>query len=180
VKQLYFIRHGLSEFNKSHRWAGTSDTPLAPEGHDQAKSAGLKAKKEGLAFDIVISSPLQRAHDTAKHVAHHVDYPQDKIVVSDAVIERNYGALEGKRSLKDGVKYYIDESSIDHVENIETLEQLQARADQFLEYLHTLDHDTVLVVSHGAFGRALWRSVHKKPITYRDKRFQNAKMEKFI
>lgn len=180
MKQLYFIRHGLSEFNKSGRWAGTSDTPLAPEGHEQAKQAGLQAKDQGLAFDIIIASPLSRAHDTAKHVAAHVSYPHKNIVMSDAVKERSYGALEGKRALRRGAKYFFDESSIDNVDKIETLEQLQVRADKFLEYLKTLDHDSILVVSHGAFGRALYRSVNKLPITYRDKRFENAKMEKFI
>jgi probable phosphoglycerate mutase len=180
MKRLYFIRHGLSEFNKLHKWSGTSDTPLAPEGHNQAKAAGRNASEQGLAFDVVISSPLQRAHDTAKHVAHSVGYPTEEIILSDAVIERHYGALEGKRALREGVKYYLDESSIDHIENIETLEQLQVRADQFLQYLHSLDHDSILVVSHGAFGRALWRAVHKKPLTYRHKRFENAKLERFI
>lgn len=180
MKRLYFIRHGLSEFNKSRRWAGTSDTPLAPEGHEQAKRAGAHAKKQGLSFDIVISSPLSRAHDTAKHVVTALDYPIDAIMIDDRAIERSYGALEGKRSITSGAKYLLDESSIDDTENIETLEQLQVRADQFLEYLQSLEHNDVLVVSHGAFGRALYRSVNNLPINYRNKRFENAKMERFL
>ncbi|MGI9027706.1 MAG: histidine phosphatase family protein [Candidatus Saccharimonadales bacterium] len=181
MQHLYFIRHGLSEMNTQGAWSGHSDTPLTDEGHEQAKLAGKLAKKEGLAFDIIISSPLQRAHHTAKHVAAHVDYPHEKIVLSELFKERNYGVLEGQSAKTEiGQKHVIDESYIDVHPNVESLQQMQDRAYRALEHLRSLDHETILVVSHGSFGRALYRAVNDLPITERNIRYANARLVKFI
>lgn len=182
MKYLYFVRHGLSEMNKQNRWSGYTDTPLAAEGHEQAKNAGLTAKQQGLYFDIIVSSPLQRARHTAKHIAAHVGYPHEKIVIHDLFKERHFGSLEGTNalSLLTGAKYLLDESSIDKHEGVETLDELQKRADDAFQYLQKLEYDTVLVVSHGAFGRALYRSVNNLPITTRKVRYNNAEIIKFL
>lgn len=183
MKRLYFIRHGLSEFNKAQKWAGSSDTPLAPEGKEQAKLAGKLAREQGLIFDVIVSSPLGRAHETAKHVASEMGYPHDKIVVNDIFTERNFGILEGKKGKDDlfaTTKYIIDESSIDSYENVEKLAELHKRAEEALEYLNSLPHDTVLVVGHGASGRALWRVVSGKPVSIRNVRYNNAEIIRFI
>lgn len=180
MKSLYFVRHGLSEYNKANKWSGSSDTPLAPEGHDQAKQAGQELKRMGINVDIIISSPLQRAHITAKHIATQIDFPHEEIELIDKVKERHFGAIDGKKDLLAATKYIIDESSIDHIEDVETLEQLQARAKEFLKYLHSLSHDTILVVSHGAFGRALRRAVKDDPLTVRAKSIKNAEIVRLI
>ncbi len=180
MKHLYFIRHGLSEFNKAHKWAGSSDTPLAPEGHVQAKLAGENAKKQGLAFDIILSSPLKRAHDTALYVATEVGYPHDAIVLDERLIERKFGALEGRKDLIASTKYVLDESAIDKYEGVERLVDLQKRADEVLDHVYSLSHDTVLIVGHGAFGRALRRSIKNDPLHIRGKPYENAILVKLI
>ncbi|HET7060261.1 MAG TPA: histidine phosphatase family protein [Candidatus Saccharimonadales bacterium] len=180
MKQLYFIRHGESEFNAAHVWNGSSDTPLTPKGREQAKLAGQRARQQGLAFDVIISSPLSRAHDTAKHVASELDYPHDKIILSDHFIERDFGNLEGRKDLVAGTKYFIDESAIDPYDGVERLQDLQKRMDDFLAYLHSLPHDTILVVGHGGSGRALRRAIHKEPLGKRGKSLGNAELVRFI
>lgn len=173
----------MSEFNKANKWAGSSDTPLAPEGHDQAKQAGREAKKKGLAFDLIVSSPLQRAHQTAKHIANQLDYPHEKILIHDLFSERSFGELEGQKSHKDffkTTKYIIDESAIDNYDGVEPLDQLHERAKKAYEYLNNLPHDTILVVGHGASGRALWRVVSGKPASVKNVRYNNAEIVKFI
>lgn len=180
MKRLYFIRHGESEFNASHVWNGSSDTPLTPKGREQAKRAGQKAREQDLVFDVIISSPLARAHDTAKHVATAIDYPRDKIILHDQSIERDFGKLEGRKDLVAGTKYFIDESAIDPYDGVESLENLQKRADEFLTYLHSLPHDTILVVGHGGAGRALRRAIQQEPISKRGKSFANAELVRLI
>ncbi len=180
MKHLYFVRHGLSEMNKTMQWSGHTDTPLAPEGHKQAQKAGKHARKQGMAFDLIISSPLQRAHHTAQHVATHTEYNHDNIVLHDLFKERHFGDLEGVRSLVISTKYLLDESCIDDREGVEPLATLHARAQQAYSYLQSLPQDTVLVVSHGAFGRALYRAVNDLPMHYRDVRYRNAEIVKFI
>jgi probable phosphoglycerate mutase len=180
MKRLYFIRHGESEFNKAHTWNGSSDTPLTAKGHAQAKQAGLNAKKKGLNFDAIISSPLSRAHETAKQVATAAGIPHDQIIIYDRFVERDFGKLEGRKDLVAVTRYFLDESDIDSYEGVESLTDLQKRADEVLSYLQALPYDTILIVGHGAIGRALRRSVKKEPLSKRGKSFNNAELVKFI
>lgn len=180
MKHLYYIRHGLSEDNKAGVWSGSRNTPLSNEGHEQAKLAGEKAKKQGIVFDVVLSSPLQRAHHTAQHVSKAVNYPIEKIVLHPDLVERNFGILEGGADAEAKEKYRRHETLIDEYENVEKMMDLQWRAQKMLEYLHTLPHDTVLVVGHGAFGRALKRAIDKETIHAKIEPLKNADIVKLI
>ena len=180
MKQLYFIRHGESEFNRSNRWTGSTDVRLTETGHEQARLAGVQMRDLGLNFDIIISSPLKRARQTAEHIAHSLSYPVDEIEILDDLVERDFGKLEGKKSLIAATRYLIDESAIDKHENVEKLSDLQTRVNSVLEYLQALPHDNILVVGHGAFGRALRRAVKNHPLHVRGKSFSNAEFERLI
>lgn len=180
MKRLYFIRHGESEFNKAHKWVGSSDAPLTPKGREQASAAGKAAREQGLVFDVIISSPLERAHHTAKHVASEIGYEHGDIIIHPELIERDFGVLEGKKDLVAATRYVLDESAIDSYDGVEKLADLQQRADDLLAHLHSLPHDTILVVGHGAFGRALRRSINKDPLSHRGKPFDNADLTRLI
>lgn len=180
MRQLYFIRHGESEFNRAHKWSSSTDVPLTKTGQKQARKAGQKMKNQALSFDVIVSSPLIRAHQTAQHVAEAIDYPSEKIVIHDNLVERQFGVLEGKNDLVAATRYIYDESAIDHYEEVEKLIELQERAEQVLEYLHTLPYDTILIVGHGAFGRALRRAIKNEPLRKRGKSFGNAEYERLI
>ena len=182
MKHLYFIRHGLSEANKAGVWSGSlTDTPLAPEGHEQAKKAGANARANSLCFDIIISSPMDRAHQTAKHISNAVNYPHNNIILHDSFVERSFGELEGKTGNAELFAHYgQDESSIDIYNDVERLVDLQWRAQEALNYLHTLPQDTILVVSHGAFGRALRRAINKEPLNIPIDAIPNAEIIKLI
>lgn len=180
MKKLYFVRHGLSELNKLNVMSGDSDTPLTEEGHAQAKLAGQKAKEQGLAFDLIISSPLQRAYHTAQHIADAVGYPHDGIEVNDLFKERYYGSLEGVAKAEINQGYFHDESAIDSDPGVEPFEDFLKRVRQCLDYLKSLNDETVLVVSHGAFGRALYRAVHNLSYTRRKILYDNADIQRFI
>lgn len=180
MKHLYFIRHGQSEANFMNVWSGVSDYALTPEGHEQAKRTAEQIKKQGLSFDIIVSSPLQRAHHTAKYIASAVDYPHENILLHDGFIERNFGELEGTVNKEASEIYKIDEARIDLYKNSERFIDMQWRAQQMLDYLHSLSHDTILVVAHGSFGRALRRAADKSPLHERGKSMDNAELVKFI
>lgn len=145
MKKLYFIRHGLSEMNKSGHFAGRSDTPLAEEGRYQAKQAGQKAKD--LKIDLIVSSPLSRAKETAEIIAGEIGYPADKIELSKLLLERDWGDLEGKP--------HVTIDDLDEVPNAESWTDLLNRAEKALRFLESKEAENILVVSHGTFGRAL-------------------------
>ena len=180
MKQLYYIRHGQSEFNKSLAWAGSSDTPLTKAGKQQALLAGQQMKAEGLEFDMVISSPLERALHTAQIICKEIGFPTNDIVTRLDIVERDFGMLEGNKKLVAATRYMIDESAIDRYKGVESLADLQKRADGFWEYLQKLSQDRVLIVGHGAFGRALRRSINQQSLKHRGASFHNAEYERFI
>lgn len=174
------MRHGESEFNKAHVWNGSSDMPLTAKGRQQAIRAGRKAKADGLSFNVIITSPLDRAHETAKRVATAVDIPHDQIIVYDKFVERDFGKLEGRKDLVAATKYFFDESDIDSYEGVESLADLQKRADEVLLYLQSLPHDSILIVGHGAIGRALRRAINKESLGKRGKNFDNAELVRLM
>lgn len=180
MKNLYFVRHGQSEFNVTYKWAGTTDCFLTPTGKDQAKRAGKKLQTISTKIDVIISSPLLRAHHTAKIIADQINHPKDNIILNSLLVERNYGELEGRATPLIASRYVKDESHLDEYKDVEKLIDMQKRADNALQYLESLTHDNILVVSHGAFGRALRRSIKKDHISTRGKSFKNAELEKLI
>lgn len=145
MKRLYFVRHGLSVMNKQGLWSGQIETPLAEEGRKQAADAGVAAKE--LAIEHVVSSPFSRAYDTAKIIAEVIDYPTERIQLNQLLIERGLGTLEGQP--------WNPSINIDDTDGIETLDMLFERVRRAFEFLQTIPADNVLVVSHGATGRAL-------------------------
>ena len=147
MKHLYFIRHGESTGNLDMIFTGRLDLPLTKLGRQQAKSAASDAKN--LNLDCIVSSSLVRALETAEIIAQDLEYPQNKIIVSQLFQERSYGDFQGK-------PYRVAEGiDFDTVRHAETSSQLVARAKEALEFLNNLDANSILISSHGTFGRAL-------------------------
>ena len=85
---LYIIRHGQTELNNRKVLQGRSDHPLNENGIAQARDAAEKLK--GITFDVVWSSPLIRALQTAKIIV-----PDAKPRIDERLIEMEYGPYEG-------------------------------------------------------------------------------------
>lgn len=62
---VVFIRHGRTPHNNLGLFTGWADPPLAPDGVEDAKNAGRLLKLHGFEFDVVYTSWLQRAIETA-------------------------------------------------------------------------------------------------------------------
>src|SRR5699024_12789674 len=100
--KIFMIRHGLTEYNKALRLQGSSDIPLNEAGLLQAKTASEFLKDEK--FDVILSSPLSRAHATAEIINEHHDLTIHKMKESK---EQYLGQFEGEHTenirLKDPV-----------------------------------------------------------------------------
>lgn len=180
---LYFIRHGESTGNASGSVGGQTDWELTTKGIEQAKKAGQHVRQKNVPIDVVISSPLQRAHHTAKEVASAINYDHDQIVLMPEIQERFFGAMEGKPEEDFGVGkqvYWDNPASVDHIEDIETIRDLHDRAELVLEMLKARPEENILIASHTAFGRSLRKAIegiaHDAPI----ESFENAKLIKLI
>ena len=162
MKNLYYIRHGLSQANIEEMWGGQTESALTLEGQEQALVAGQAIKSQGIAIDALYSSPLSRAYDTARIIAYQINYPEDKIIRDDIFLERSFGEQDGivrEPGFFDRYTY----AETDNFIGGETVADLQARADRALDLLRKVDADTVLLVGHGAFGRALRRHINNQP-----------------
>jgi probable phosphoglycerate mutase len=89
---MLIVRHGESEWNRIHRYQGQLDAPLSELGHRQAASLAERLRAESL--DLIVTSPLQRAANTAQAIAqHHPDVPYE---TDDALLEIDHGEWQGK------------------------------------------------------------------------------------
>lgn len=94
---VVFIRHGRTPHNKLALFTGWEDPPLAIEGEEDAKWAGRLLKKHGFEFDVVYTSWLYRAIQTAWFVLEEMDQLSLPMIKSWRLNERHYGSLTGKR-----------------------------------------------------------------------------------
>ncbi|BBX87231.1 bifunctional RNase H/acid phosphatase [Mycolicibacterium aubagnense] len=89
--RFLLLRHGQTELSVHRRYSGRGNPPLTDVGREQAASAAAYiAGIEGVS--AVISSPLQRALDTAKAAA---DVLGLDVTVDEDLIETDFGAWEG-------------------------------------------------------------------------------------
>jgi 2,3-bisphosphoglycerate-dependent phosphoglycerate mutase len=93
---IVIIRHGKTEHNKLGLFTGWEDAPLAVEGRNEALFAGQLLKAHGIQFDVVYTSWLSRAIETAWMVVNELeDSLWVPIVKTWRLNERMYGALTG-------------------------------------------------------------------------------------
>ena len=88
--KLYVARHGQTQWNAENRICGRTDLPLTETGIAQAE--GLAEKAAPLGIDLIISSPMLRAHHMAQIVAERCGA---EVMVDERLIEQNYGIFEG-------------------------------------------------------------------------------------
>lgn len=93
---IVFIRHGRTPHNKLALFTGWEDPPLAMEGEEDARWAGRLLKKHGFEFDVVYTSWLYRAIQTAWFVLEEMDQLWLPVISSWRLNERHYGDLTGK------------------------------------------------------------------------------------
>jgi broad specificity phosphatase PhoE len=85
------LRHGATDWNRQGLFQGRTDIPLNDDGIAQAHAAARCLLSVPL--DHIVSSPLIRAVKTAEVVAAESSKP---VTVDDAIIECDFGSLEGK------------------------------------------------------------------------------------
>ena len=67
--KVYFVRHGQTYWNVENKICGATDIALTPLGHEQAIETGKAILDAGIEFDEILSSPLIRASETARHIS---------------------------------------------------------------------------------------------------------------
>lgn len=151
MAEIYLIRHGETEWSVSGQHTGSTDIPLTENGRNRAKL--LRPMVDHLEFGLTLSSPLQRARDTAALAG---------ITINDIdsdLIEWNYGDYEGITTdqIRDQVgnpDWTIWDGPIP---NGETPAEVSARCQRVIDRcLPVLANDqNVALVAHGHLLRIL-------------------------
>jgi broad specificity phosphatase PhoE len=148
--KIFFVRHGEGLDDLYNEYGGWSDRPLSPKGIKLAFDLANEFSQKDIQFDIVLTSPLRRAHETAQIMSEGL-----KCRLEDCAYlkERNtYGLLSGvnkdlaKREYPNMVKAYQKE---DYIPASEHYSDFKLRTNALIEYLRDLKHENVICVSHG-------------------------------
>lgn len=87
---LLLIRHGQTDWNVQGRYTGQSDIPLNEVGREQAQQAAAQLRHEPP--DVIMTSDLIRAYETAEIIAEACDIP---VKTDPRLREINQGVWEG-------------------------------------------------------------------------------------
>ena len=140
VKIIYFV-HGTTTDNLEKRATGWNPGILSELGIKQ--SLELKNKINFDEIDLVISSDLKRAVDSANYVFFFFK----TILYDKRIRECNYGDLNGEHT-----SLVIDEEHIENkYPNGESLKDVESRLRDFCKYLlENYDGKTIALVAHKA------------------------------
>jgi broad specificity phosphatase PhoE len=146
VKELWLARHGETEWSRARRHTGITDVPLTAEGLQQAEALGKRLRD--VPFELVLTSPLLRARNTAEVAGF------DDLETTDDLLEFDYGKYEGMTfdeitKERPGWNLWRDGCP-----GGETPVQVGNRVDRVIEQAVQIS-GRVLVVSHGHVSRIL-------------------------
>jgi 2,3-bisphosphoglycerate-dependent phosphoglycerate mutase len=93
--KLILLRHGNSIWNQKNLFTGWVDVDLTDQGRQEAKRAGELLGESGLLPDVLFTSVLKRAINTAHIALDQIDRNWIPTLRSWRLNERHYGALQG-------------------------------------------------------------------------------------
>ena len=172
-KDFYIFRHGETDYNLNGLWQGQGiDAELNNTGLQQAKN--LAEKMQNLGIEIIYSSPLKRAVQTAREVAKQTSV---NIEILNELTEGSVGVCEGLQ--RDVVKSKYPEIWAEwYGENMnmetrwpegESKQEIQDRMFAAFNKMVMSDKKVIGVASHGGairyFLTALGYGPHKMPNT---------------
>jgi len=149
--KLMITRHGETEHNKLRIFQGCGHGKLTCLGKEQAQKLARRLKDEEI--DVIFSSDLKRAVDTAKEIAR--SHPKAELIFTQDLRERDNGDLEDKKAPEDFDDEKVDWNEFFKSQGGEGCKELFERAEKFLrKVLLEFKGKKVLLVSHGGIGKS--------------------------
>lgn len=163
--EFYFLRHGETEGNRAQLLQGQTNTGLTERGRAQALWLAQRWAQTGVHFDQIISSPLERARQTAEIINSILNAPLELDTIWS---ERSFGVLEGEtladiHQRQPPVDYYHPYAGFEG--SGETQTDLFIRALSGVQGLVQRPPGCYLVVTHGAMlGRIIFAIMGLNPV----------------
>jgi probable phosphoglycerate mutase len=158
--KVFLIRHGETTGDVEDRYGGWHDDHLTQRGLEQV--GATVQKLIGREIEIIFSSPLIRAKETAEAIQSTIGVP---VEYSDGFKERNYGILTGltkKEALQtypDVVMRHQDHRNTDP--EGEGYEDFCARVVEALNIIVSRGYKTIGIVTHGGPIKCILRYLGK-------------------
>lgn len=143
--ELWVVRHGETEWSRDGKHTSTTDLPLTDDGEESAISLGPRLYD--VDFDLVLTSPRQRARRTAELAGYgHAE-------VDDDLVEWAYGDYEGVTTVE--IRETVPGWTVwSHpTPGGETAADVTTRLDRVV--VRAREHERTLVFAHGHSLRAL-------------------------
>lgn len=165
--KLYLIRHSESEDDLIDAYGGAADWKLTEDGKKTVENF-VKNHKD-LNFDVVYSSPLSRAFDTAKIIN------QEKNVSIKTLFQlrefNQYGVMSGctKEKAKEIFGYLLKMPEFEGMDyysgkvfyGAETVVELDKRVKEAFDIITKETFENILVVTHTGVFRSLFKNIVK-------------------
>ena len=167
--QFGLLRHGQTDWNINFLLQGVTDIPMNDTGIEQVRLAAQALQASD--WDVVLTSPLTRAKQTAEIIASHVGF--DEILEHELLIERSFGEAEGLSHEQWRAKY----ANLDEIPGGESRTQLAERSQRLLDYVSSeFKGMRVLAISHGALIRGLLSIASNNELPRDGERLGNASL----
>ncbi|WP_028398893.1 histidine phosphatase family protein [Ectobacillus panaciterrae] len=159
MTEICLVRHGQTDWNFQEIIQGREDIPLNEVGRIQAgQSADLLRQEK---WDAIISSPLVRAHETAKMIADAVGI--DIIHLDERFVERNFGDASGKP-----IVHVREMIAAGDVEGMESDEEIVERCFSALcDIAKKHEGKRVIIVAHSHAIKAILHAIHPEEIHFK-------------
>lgn len=151
--RILFTRHGQTDWNLQMKIQGHIEIPLNETGRRQAEEAHDKLLDTPI--DLIFSSPLSRAKETAEIIRGNRNIP---ILIDEDLKEEFYGDMEGQSRLDNSAYLKQSTSYFKRYPHGESYFDVYHRVARFFEKLKR-EYDgkvkTILIVAHGGMSRAV-------------------------
>ncbi|MCL5986063.1 MAG: histidine phosphatase family protein [Actinobacteria bacterium] len=154
-KQIFFIRHGETDWNREELVQGQKESALSDRGFDQARRLAQRLKKESI--QVIYSSPLRRARQTSQEVKKLIGVG---INFDDNLKEISLGRWEGlsrediKREYPLEFEQWLKNPATLKAPDGESWHDVRKRANDFFNMVIVRSlHERILVSSHNGFGK---------------------------
>ena len=142
------FRHGQTDWNINFLLQGVTDIPMNDAGFEQVRLAAKALNKDD--WDIVLTSPLTRARQTAEILSDQLGFNQ--VIEERLLIERSFGEAEGLSHEQWKSRY----ANLDEIPGGESRSELLIRSQLLLDTVSAaFAGKRVLAISHGALIRTL-------------------------
>lgn len=170
---LYIVRHGETYLNTLGCLQGQINEPLNQNGRELAEITGEAFRT--VYFDLIITSPLVRASETARLVAKasqkHFDY-EVPVLEDPRLMEIGWGEWERLGCLKENFAIPADDFNLFFTDPLnygaapggESMKEVCQRTSAFFqELIHNPEYQdkTILISTHGCAMRALLQEVYE-------------------